>query len=219
MDGQVPEGNSAEITATLERLRADGSYQFEFSAAPPPPEPPAWLRDFLASMSEFLGRFAPVFEGLFWLVVAALVLFLLYLLVPAVRDWVDALRGRRAITGAASDPADWRPDSAAARDLLAEADALAALGRYGDAVRLLLGRSIEDIDRRRPGLLRPALTARAIARSDDLPDEARTAFGSLAMAVERAHYALRDLSVDEWHNARGAYAEFALPARWKAGSA
>jgi hypothetical protein len=213
------EVNNAEIAATLERLRADGSYQFDFTAAPPPPQPPEWLRDILAAIGNFFSAFGPLFQFLFWAAVAALVLFLLYLLVPAFRDWIDNLRGRRALAVDADEHAEWRPDSAAARDLLAEADALAAAGRYGDAVRLLLGRSIEDIDRRRPGLLRPALTARGIARDAGLPDGARGAFGALAMAVERAHYALRDLSSDEWQSARSAYADFALPTVWKGAAA
>ncbi len=208
--------NSSEITATLERLRSDGSYQFDFTAPPLPPQPPEWLRSALEATAEFFANFAPLFRILFWVAVVGLVLFLLYLLVPAFRDWVDRFRGRRAAADTADDPRDWRPDRTAARDLLAEADALAAAGRYGDAVRLLLGRSIEDIDRRRPGLLRPALTARGIARDAGLPDAARGAFGSLAMAVERAHFALRDLSAGEWQTARSAYADFALPDVWRA---
>jgi hypothetical protein len=208
-------GNSSDVAAALERLRADGSYQFEFNAPPTPPEPPQWLQDILAAIAEFFGAFAPLFKILFWAAVVGLILFLLYLLVPAFRDWVDGIRGRRASMDDVDSHQDWRPDREEARDLLTEADALAAAGRYGDAVRLLLGRSIEDIDRRRPGLLRPALTARAIARDRALPDAARSAFGALAMAVERAHFALRDLSADEWRAARSAYAHFALPQQWQ----
>ena len=211
----LPQVDQAEIAAALERLRADGGYQFDLSAAPPEPQPPEWLRRILEAIAEFFAAFAPLFKILFWVGVAALVLFLVYLLVPAVREWVDGLRGRRKGDEGGAEAEDWRPSSGAARDLLAEADALAAEGRYGDAVRLLLGRSIEDIDRRRPGLLRPALTSRGIARDPALPEAARGAFGALAMAVERAHFALRDLSHGEWQTARTAYADFALPNVWK----
>lgn len=208
-------GDNAAITAALERLRADSSYQFDFTPAPPPPQLPDWLRAILDAIAAFFSSLAPLFQFLFWVAVVALVLFLVYLLVPAVRDWVDSLLGKRKAGAAEAEAGEWRPEAGAARDLLAEADALAAAGLYGDAVRLLLGRSIEDIDRRRPGLLKPALTARGIARDPGLPDAARGTFGVLAMAVERAHYALRDLSADEWQAARSAYADFALPTLWK----
>jgi predicted lipid-binding transport protein (Tim44 family) len=157
------------MAETLTRLRSEGSYQFDFTNAPPPTEPPAWLR----SISEFLGSLfsglGPVFTVLFWAAVAALIAFLLYMLVPAIRDWVDAFVFRRKQRDETEDAEDWHPSAESARNLLAEADALAAEGRFGDAVHLLLGRSLEDIDRRRPGLLKPAMTSRVIAVEPALP--------------------------------------------------
>lgn len=209
--------NDSAVREALARIEGDGSYQLALENAPPPPQPPAWLRDMLEAIGNFLSALGPLFQALFWVAVIGLVLFLLYLLVPAVRQWVDGLRGKRPEAEEPEKPADWRPDHAAARDLLAEADALAAAGDYGAAVRLLLGRSIEDIDRRRPGVLRPALTSRTIAEAPALPSGARQAFAAMAKAVERAHFALRDLTADEWRMARSAYADFALPTTWSAG--
>jgi hypothetical protein len=204
------------VTEALNRLRDDGSHQFAFSAAPLPPDPPPeWLRslsDFLASL---LNGAEPLFTALFWIAVAALIGFLLYMLVPAVRDWVDmVLHRRRQSDDEQHSSEDWLPDAGTARDLLAEADALAAAGRYGDAVHLLLGRSLEDIDRRRPGLLKPAMTSRIIATEPALPPPARSAFSELAATVERALFALREISAEEWQAARAAYGRFTLRDQW-----
>jgi hypothetical protein len=210
--------NDTAISAALERLRADNSYQFELGPAPPEPEPPAWLRDFADFLANLFSGLGPLFQVLFWVIVVALIGFLLYTLVPAFQEWLDGLVGRRRITAAEDESEDWHPTADAARNLLAEADALAAQGRYGDAVHLLLGRSLEDISRRRPGLLKPAMTSRVIAVEPALPPPARSAFAELAATVERALFALRDISADEWQASRAAYGRFALRDQWAGGA-
>jgi hypothetical protein len=109
---------------------------------------------------------------------------------------------------------DWRPDEGAARQLLAEAEALAAAGRYAEAARLLLHRSVEDIGRRLPDFLKPSLTARDIARSAELPGAARPAFAAIARVVEVSAFGSRAVSAEAWHQCREAYGRFALPASW-----
>jgi len=98
---------------------------------------------------------------------------------------------------------------------IAEADRLAAAGQFGEAVHLLLGRSLEDIASRRPGLLKPALTARAIAVMAELPDQARLAFGRIAVTVERSLWARQPIDQSAWHDARSAYEDFALGPHWR----
>ncbi len=210
----LPADNEPAIEETLRQLHQQGDVQFAFPGPDAPEPPPQWLQDLLAALEPLSRLLSPLFTGLFWLAVAALVAFLLYLIVPAFRDWVDnRIRpGKRKAEQSTLD--NWQPDVAAARDLLAEADALAAQGRFADAVHLLLGRSIEDIERRRPGLLKPALTSRAIARVDALPPPARTAFSELAAVVERAIFALRPIHANDWTTARDAYGRFALRDQW-----
>ena len=99
---------------------------------------------------------------------------------------------------------------AEAEALLSDADALAAQGRYGEAVRLLLARSIGQIANRRPDLVHPSSTARELSRLDALPDAGRRAFAAIARSVERALFALEDLTERDWNEARAAYADFAL---------
>ncbi len=115
----------------------------------------------------------------------------------------------------AAGGAEWRPDAAPARALLAEADTLAAAGRYAEAARLLLQRSVEDIMRRRPGLVRPATTSRDLAATPALPAAARPAFAAIAEVVEMSLFANQGATSGAWDRARGAYAEFALPGHWR----
>ena len=105
---------------------------------------------------------------------------------------------------------EWAPDRAEAIALLEDADRLAAAGRFGEAVHLLLKRSVRHIADARPDWLMPASTAREIAMMPALPEAARQAFGTIAARVERSLFALRDLDSGDWQAAREAYAKFAL---------
>ena len=101
-----------------------------------------------------------------------------------------------------------------ARALLAEADALAAEGRFAEAVHLLLYRSVEDISARRPGLVRPAMTSRELAAAADLPTVARHAFSRIARAVEISLFGGRSIDAGAWEQCRSAYAELTVPKNW-----
>jgi hypothetical protein len=109
----------------------------------------------------------------------------------------------------------WRPEEEQAVQLLDEADVLAAEGRYDEAARLLLHRSIGEIDAHRPDLVRPALTSRDIARHPLLPAGPATAFARIAALVERSLFARRPLGPDDWQDCRTAYREFAFPQGWQ----
>jgi hypothetical protein len=211
-------GDDAAVARSLAAMKADGGYQFDLpSVTPPPPRPrlslPQWLGDLFNWMG---GSGQPVMRGiaiLFALIIGAAIL---YMLVPGFRELIDRFTRRTRPAGATdADGDDWRPDAAQARDLLAEADALAAAGRFGDAAHLLLGRSLEDIASRRPGLLRPALTARAIAVDEDLPGGARGAFGRIVAVVEQALWARRAIDAGDWTDARASYEDFAFGPHWR----
>lgn len=212
----------ARIQAAIDRIQGDSSYQTSLPEPPPPPEPmqsSEWLNGLFGWLA---GPGQWLVNAVFVLIIAAAALFILYLTVPAVRDAVDGFRNRlrRKTSGAdALDDDRWRPDTNAARNLLEEADALAAAGRFADAVHLLLNHSVADIDRRRPDVLRPALTARAIARLDDLPDAAGQAFGAIVTIVERGLWARLPVGEHDWADARSHYQQFAFGDHWRAGRA
>jgi len=148
---------------------------------------------------------------LFWVLIGVIGAAILFL----VARWLSRLERRAKVEAEAeADVATWRPEEKAARALLAEADAMAEAGNFGEAVHLLLQRGLEDIVRRRPRLLRPALTSREIAALDALPRLVRSTFTTMAAAVERSLFAGRAITRATWEEARAAYTEFALPGSW-----
>lgn len=203
-----PAIDDATFDAAHKAVRGDSSIQFDFPHIDLPP-PPRWL----TSLFESLGSAGPFVRFLFWAVLAVAVLALLYLLVRAVQQRWSAPRDSEA----AAAP-DWRPEEAAARELLREAEALAAAGDYAGAARLLLWRSIEDIQARKPDFVRPALTSREIARADALPPTARRAFALIAGQVEASHFAARGLDAEGWRACREAYESFAFDRDWTRGA-
>lgn len=187
-------------------LMADRSIQFDLQSYQPPPTP-GWLRWLL----DFLSTDQPVLRSLLWVLAGAAVLFILYLI-------ARRLAGSRwpwRRNGVEGEDDSWRPGAAPARALLGEADALAARGDYSEAAHLLLFRSIEDIDSRRPDLVRPALTSRDIAGLAAIPGRPRAAFARIAHAVERSLFARRPLAEGDWRDCRSAYEEFAFADGWR----
>ncbi|NYF30452.1 MULTISPECIES: DUF4129 domain-containing protein [Sphingopyxis] len=193
---------------------AGGEIQTAFPPPPPPPPPtPEWLKSLLGALGDFFEWSAPAVKPLMWIAVALLLLFLLYHFVPAFARWVDTLRyGRKR--GGDTDDHVGQAEAGAARALLAEADALAAEGRFAEAVHLLLYRSVEDIEGRRPGLVKPAMTSRDLAEANDLPSVARGAFSRIARAVEISLFGGRLIDAGAWEQCRSAYAELTVPKNW-----
>jgi len=200
---------SAEAARDWQTVRADGDIQF---APLPPIEQPRtpgwlealgeWLRSVLEPLGKAIGLSWPVIEKV---LIAFAVLCALAILWRLLRPLIERLRDRQP-----EAPPEWAPDRAAAVALLEDADRLAAEGRYGEAVHLLLRRSVGHIAETRPDWLLPASTAREIAAFPMLPERARQAFGAIATRVERSLFALRELERDDWTVARAAYADFAL---------
>jgi hypothetical protein len=196
------------LAAAHKAVRDDTSIQFDLPGMAPPPQPPAWLKPLI----EFFEWLSPAFPYLFWGAMVAVVMLVLYLLLPNIIgfEWPWSRK-----TLAETEDAGWRPEEGAARALLAEAEALAAQGRYAEAARLLLARSVEDIAVRLPRFLKPSLTARDIAGAGELPDAARPAFAAIARVVEVSAFGSRAVTADAWAECREAYGRFALPAIWR----
>ena len=198
-----------------EVLRAADDIQFAPVPVPdalPPPEISAFER-LLAALFDALGiLFGPVGQWLGawwgviqWVLITGVAAFVLYLLARTFGPL--ARRRTRAIQ---SDAAEWRPDAAASLALLADAERLAAAGRFAEATRLLLTRSVGELAAARPGVVEPSSTARELAALPVLPDAAREAFRIIAERVEVSLFALQHLDQSDWETARDAYARFAL---------
>lgn len=192
------------MRAAHERLLSHADLQFDFPAFVPPVTP-QWL----VALADFLRGTWPVLRWFIWAAMAIAALGLLYLIARAIlKRWFPDRIGPKPEAPAVPE---WRPAPELARNLLRDADALAARGAYGEAVHLLLLRSIEHIDENRPELVKPALTSREIGALDQLPSAARTAFGFMARVVERTLFARRDIAQSDFAQCREAYEHLAFP--------
>ncbi|WP_447724120.1 DUF4129 domain-containing protein [Sphingomonas koreensis] len=206
-------GDPERVDAAQRAIRGDSSIQFDlpwYQMEPRSP-PPRWLMEILDSLNRFVEWVGGGWKVLMWAAIAAVVIALILALFPAVREWFAARLLRRG--EATVEPLRWAPEAGAARALLDEADRLAATGRYAEAVRLILHRSIEDIEKWRGDSLRPSLTSRDIAAFESLPDTARTVFHSIVADVERSLFGGKALGEPDWMRARADYAGFALGKR------
>jgi Domain of unknown function (DUF4129) len=162
---------------------------------------------------EFLRPLEPVFNVIFWGGLAVVILTILYFIGREV--WQIRYGREQKPAKAAVQETVYRPEPERARALLLDADALAAEGRFEDAVRALLHRSIDDIEQRSPRSVRRAQTGREIAQLPLLSTAARDAFTPLVRAVERAWFGGARLDESDYNACRKAYADFALPEVWK----
>lgn len=201
------------VDGAYRQTMADKAIQTQFPPPEPVPQPPQWLLDLLHMIGRFFQDSAPYLRPTLYVVGALLLLLLLYRFVPAIRLWVDQAMARRKPVGA--DEVIGHAEAGAARQLLSEADALAGQGRFAEAVHLLLHRSVEDIAKWRPGLVKPALTSRDLAAAHSIPDAARAAFADIARAVEISLFGGQPLDASAWAACRGAYACLTIPQNWK----
>jgi hypothetical protein len=227
---QASAGAADKFAEAYKSLRADPSIQFNLTPAKPPPEPPAWLKALGRWLDHYvfepIGRFltwlgsflpdAPYARIILWTVLILAALALAWAIYNRLRfgGWRFKLPRLAPATDIAAEE-EWAPEEAPARSWLEEADALARDGRYAEAVHHLLFRSIEDIARRRPNLVRPALTSREIGASEGIPSRARELFAAIARLVERSLFGGRPVGEDDWLQARGAYSDFALAGAWR----
>ncbi len=201
----------AESGASFEQahrdLLNDPTLQFQYQQIEPPSEPPSWLEPLL----RLLNAIAPFLSYIFWAGVAVVAAMIVYAIV------MEVLRRLPQTTAEAPPPADipvaeFRPAAARARALLEEVDRLAREGRYGEAVRILLHRSIDDMDEAFPATIMPSMTSREISLLQYLSDQGRTTFVKIAQAVEASLFAGRPLSAEQFADCRSAYESFVFEA-------
>jgi hypothetical protein len=203
------DGASDAFARAHATLLSGKDLQFEPAVAPKPPNVPDWL----LAIGKLLGAAAPYLVYVFWgclILGAAIILFFLCRELMATR-WPSLKPNRGPIL---SDEA-WRPSAAKARTLLEDADKLAAAGRFAEAVHLILFRSIEDIEGKRPDLIKPALTSRDIAQLEGVPERVRRTFSDIARVVERSFFGGRSVGAEEFVACRQAYEGFAFNEAWR----
>lgn len=188
-------------------LLADPSLQFQFERTEAPPMPPDWLQ----ALAKLLANIAPFFSYIFWGGIILLAALIVFAIAREIARRLPQTAGEAAAEEDVPVP-EYRPATARARALLEEADRLAAEGRYGEAVRVLLHRSIEDMEKVYPTAIMPSMTSREISTIEYLSREGRATFVKIAQAVERSLFAGRPLTQDHYTECRQAYESFALEA-------
>lgn len=202
--------------------------QFKLRGADLEPQTPSWLKDFLQWLGDVLAPVGRALRWLFnlfpdapyariflWFVLALALAGMAALLVERMRSGEWRLpRLRKQTDYVPAEEEEWVPDERMARSWLEEADALAAQRRYSEAVHHLLFRSLEDIRRRRPQFLKPALTSREISAAATMPAAARSLFAEIARTVERSLFGGVPLGEQDWLSARSSYDDFALARSW-----
>jgi hypothetical protein len=196
----------ANLDDAHRQLLEDDRLQFEFGTFEAPElERPTWIEP----LWRFFESIAPFLGYVFWAGVAIGVLMILYLIVSELLRRLP--RRTRAVAQPAPSPKpEYRPAQTRAQALLSEADRLAAEGRFSEAVRVLLHRSIEDIERVFALPIAPGLTAREIGSIEPLSPNGRTVFAGIARAVETSLFGGQPLSREDFARCREAYASFAL---------
>ena len=202
----TPTLSEDDIERAYRRVKRDEAYQYEL-AEPIPVRPPSAFERWLGKIfGAFFSVLAPLLEIIFWLGIGALAVGALYLIGRAIYETRFA-KPNQAKKEEKADIPLYQPAEAQARILLDEVDKLAAEGRYGEAVHTLLFRSIQDIDRNRPNVVRRSLTAREIGSLSVLTDNARTAFSTIAGVSELAHFGGVSVNEAGFKTARKAYAD------------
>lgn len=216
---QTGDGASAsergEIEALVEAHTENTRIQTERpDFQPEPREPPDRSRNgFLEAIGKFFawlfGNFGWLFRFILIAAVAAVVGYAFWYMFGGL-----TLPGRRRkqtqVERDISAQSSQRPGNREAKALLAQADALAAEGRFAEAVHLLLFRSIEVLRDRRSDGVSPSLTAREIQSLSDLSDRTRRALSPIIGLVERSFFGGRPVDRSGWQTARASYEDFAF---------
>jgi hypothetical protein len=215
-EAETPVEYSAPLPEGYDAIRSDPAIQFEpLPLKAPEPREPSWFEQMLQAIFDAIGAlFSPLggaiaggWSVIQWVLVAALVAFILYLVVRL----VGPMLGRKADASDAPEEEDhWRPDQEESLALLEDADRLAGEGQYDEAAHLLLKRSVGQIAKVKPDWVAPSSTARELAALPALSESARGTFGIISSVVESSLFALQRLSKEDWERARQAYADFAL---------
>jgi len=158
------------------RILERGEYQTELPAAIRP-----------AVLDLPLGPLEILLRVLFWTALAVMV-------VLAVAWIVRRLRGLTPDAEAPAGPAEGASDMG--RRQLGAAEALAARGRFGEAIHVLLLDTLEALSR--AARLAPSLTSREIVARVPLPERARDALSGLVSAVEVSWFGGEDPGETEY---------------------
>lgn len=192
-------------------MKRNEKLQFEL---PPAPEIPTieWAERSSVDGSFFVA-ILPILQIIFFAGLAVIVAFILFAIAKVIYETRFETTPKEVVEIA--PPPLYTPDQEQARIVLDEIDALAAEGRYEEAVHELLFRSIQDIDIHRPNTIRRSLTSREIAELKILTPATREAFATIGEVVETSYFGGQKIDRSQFEICRAAYAQFAQKSAWQ----
>ncbi|MEQ9606734.1 MAG: hypothetical protein RLN99_03615 [Kiloniellaceae bacterium] len=191
----------AEIQDARDRVLGDSRYQTERPETEKLPDIEPWtLPPWLA-------------EALFWVLVAAvvaMVLFFLYSLLSDLLQNRDAFRRNRE--GKPAGPARIETPTIERRTVdrrsLAEADRLAAEGRFTEAIHLLLLVAMDRLHRELGPRVAPAMTGREVLRLPALPEATVAPLTRMVQVSEINHFGGRAAAAPDYQSCRDEFLRF-----------
>ena len=180
--------DAAALRAQAKEILERGDYQWTLPDEGEEPEEP---RSFRGDGPGF-----PISPAVVLTIVGAV---LLVLLVLGFQRHDGTVESRHAAGAAAQSSLDLGAPLPLA-DL--DADALAAEGRFADAVHVLLLRALRDVARARGEFARGITSREVVARVEE--SAARAALAELVAAVERHEFGARELGAADFERARSA---------------
>jgi hypothetical protein len=203
-------------TSALAAEKSQGAVEEGDQAAPTLSEPKARtmaeqavrrldLQTELVREPEPLGWQLHLPPEVLWLVVIVGVAVLLY----AFRDMIPALRAGRDQTWAPEEAGSAQTQTREPAIALGAADALAAQGRFAEAMHVLLLHALAVIRRRLDEPFADSMTSREILRSRQLPEDLRTPLREVVGRVEWSYFGEHPAAHDDYAACRASFATFA----------
>lgn len=191
-----------DIATSRDRVLSDSRYQTEMpepQSAPPVDEPltlPPWL------VEAILWTFGAA--------VAALILFFLFNLARELLEGRHTLKSNREPPAAETAKVESVPPAqrAAEQRTLAEADALAAAGRFSEAIHLLLLVAMERLRRELGPRVAPAMTGREVLRLAPLPGAVVDPLTRMVALSEINHFGGRSAAAPDYRDCRDDFLRF-----------
>lgn len=204
--GQVDEGEGVRLQAA--EILEEGKYQRELPEMPEVRATRKRSRGVITTSRTAppelriadISALAVIFRALFWAATIALTVVLLFFLVRL------GLRRRWGRTeGSASSILSTSNPAASPVRRLAQVEALASQGKYGEAVHLLLLMAVDRFARGGEVPLEESLTSREILRRLRLPEGVKDAFERLVLGTERFLFAQEPVDLEEYQQCRLAF--------------
>lgn len=193
--------DSETVRQARDQVLADGSYQTER----PEPEAPPQIKPF--SIPPWLAK------TLFWAVIVIVVALVLFFLASLA---LDLLRNLSAFKRNRDRPAEGAlrietppvEPRAVDRRSLAEADRLAAEGRFSEAIHLLLLVALERLHRELGPRVAPAMTGRELLHLPALPDGTVEPLTRMVQISEINHFGGRHAADPDYRRCRADFLRF-----------